>query len=56
MSFEGYANTGRPSRQVKLPAGTYYVILDYGDGKTECIMDFYNYNIKKDIRDKTEKI
>ena len=33
--FEGYANTGDQVGKNKLPAGTYYVILDYGDNKTE---------------------
>jgi gliding motility-associated-like protein len=33
--FEGYANTSDAAGKEKLPSGTYYVILDYGDGKTE---------------------
>ncbi|MES2760965.1 MAG: gliding motility-associated C-terminal domain-containing protein [Bacteroidota bacterium] len=33
--FEGYANTGDQVGKAKLPAGTYYVILEYGDNKTE---------------------
>jgi gliding motility-associated-like protein len=33
--FEGYANVQMQQGNQKLPAGTYYVILDYGDGKTE---------------------
>lgn len=34
--FEGFANTGDAVGKSKLPAGTYYVILNYGDeGKTE---------------------
>lgn len=33
--FEGYANTGDQVGKNKLPAGTYYVILVYGDEKTE---------------------
>ena len=38
--FEGYANTGDQVGKSKLPAGTYYVILDYGDGKTEIYNGF----------------
>jgi hypothetical protein len=38
--FEGYANTGDQVGKSKLPAGTYYVILDYGDGKTEVYNGF----------------
>lgn len=33
--FDGYANTGDQVGKNKLPAGTYYVILEYGDDKTE---------------------
>ena len=33
--FEGYSNAGGAVGKSKLPAGTYYVILEYGDGKTE---------------------
>ena len=33
--FEGFANTGDAAGKEKLPAGTYYVILVYGDGTTE---------------------
>lgn len=33
--FEGYANTGDQVGKNKLPSGTYYVILEYGDEKTE---------------------
>ena len=33
--FEGYANTSDAAGQEKLPAGTYYVILVYGDEETE---------------------
>ena len=33
--FEGFANTGDQVGKSKLPSGTYYVILDYGDEKTE---------------------
>ncbi len=33
--FEGYANVGDAAGQEKLPAGTYYVILVYGDEETE---------------------
>jgi gliding motility-associated-like protein len=33
--FEGFANVGDAAGKSKLPSGTYYVILDYGDGKTE---------------------
>ena len=33
--FVGYANTGDATGQAKLPVGTYYVILNYGDDKTE---------------------
>ncbi len=33
--FVGYANTGDAAGQAKLPVGTYYVILNYGDDKTE---------------------
>jgi gliding motility-associated-like protein len=38
--FEGFANTGDQVGKSKLPAGTYYVILDYGDGKTEVYNGF----------------
>ena len=33
--FEGFANTGDQVGKNKLPAGTYYVILEYGDDKKE---------------------
>ncbi len=33
--FIGYSNTGDAAGKEKLPSGTYYVILDYGDKKTE---------------------
>ena len=33
--FLGYANVGDAAGKSKLPAGTYYVILVYGDDKTE---------------------
>jgi gliding motility-associated-like protein len=33
--FEGYANVGDAAGKDKLPAGTYYVILVYGDEETE---------------------
>ncbi|MCC6182937.1 MAG: gliding motility-associated C-terminal domain-containing protein [Bacteroidia bacterium] len=33
--FDGFANTGDQVGKNKLPAGTYYVILEYGDDKTE---------------------
>jgi gliding motility-associated-like protein len=33
--FEGFANTGDQVGKSKLPSGTYYVILEYGDNKTE---------------------
>jgi gliding motility-associated-like protein len=33
--FEGFANTGDQVGKSKLPSGTYYVILEYGDEKTE---------------------
>jgi gliding motility-associated-like protein len=33
--FEGFANTGDQVGKSKLPAGTYYVILDYEDDKKE---------------------
>ena len=38
--FEGFANTGDQVGKDKLPAGTYYVILEYGDGKTETYNGF----------------
>jgi gliding motility-associated-like protein len=38
--FEGYANTGDAAGKEKLPAGTYYVILEYGDNKTETYNGF----------------
>jgi gliding motility-associated-like protein len=38
--FEGYANTGDQVGKSKLPAGTYYVILEYGDQKTETYNGF----------------
>ena len=33
--FDGYANAGNALGKDKLPAGTYFVILEYGDNKTE---------------------
>ena len=33
--FDGFANTGDAAGKAKLPAGTYYVILEYGDGDTK---------------------
>ena len=33
--FVGFANVGDAAGKEKLPAGTYYVILVYGDEKTE---------------------
>lgn len=33
--FDGFANSGDQVGKNKLPAGTYYVILEYGDDKTE---------------------
>ena len=33
--FEGFANTGDQVGKSKLPSGTYYVVLEYGDQKTE---------------------
>ena len=33
--FDGYANTGDQVGKSKLPSGTYYVVLEYGDQKTE---------------------
>ena len=38
--FEGYANTGDQVGKAKLPAGTYFVILEYGDEKTETYNGF----------------
>ncbi|MBS1650413.1 MAG: gliding motility-associated C-terminal domain-containing protein [Bacteroidetes bacterium] len=38
--FAGYANTGTQIGNDKLPAGTYYVILEYGDGKTQTYTGF----------------
>ena len=38
--FEGYANTGDQIGKSKLPSGTYYVILDYGDGQTKTYNGF----------------
>ncbi len=38
--FTGYANTGDAAGKEKLPSGTYYVILDYGDNKTEVYNGF----------------